>query len=75
MKVFIYWPSSNDVLKEIRMDGAVIWSASDEISPTSINSLEWIGSVTQRQINVYSFETMQFVFKRDAEIEWIQCDD
>lgn len=67
LKVFISWPSSNEVLKEVRMGGVTVWSASDEFPPTSILSWEWFGDISQRQINPYTFNTMQFVFKRDAQ--------
>lgn len=67
MKMFFFWPSANDELKYIKLGGELVWKARDEFPPTTVSDHEWLGSDYLRKIQIYSFETMQFIFKRSAE--------
>ena len=60
--IFFNWPTENEELKKIELNGDKIWDDKDESPPTDITS----GLKGNRQIGAGQSKTLRFYFGEDA---------
>lgn len=57
-RIEIVWPTTNDAVFNVFLDGAVIWSGEDLVSPTIMTT--WIGDIEARSVDTLSL--VEFFF-------------
>jgi hypothetical protein len=62
-RVSLSWPKQNFAVFNAFLEGKVIWSGGDLVSPTIVS--DWVGSVTDRE--VLGTTRLEFLFGENAE--------